>query len=155
MSLDRGGIILEGIPIPPSSNNQYKAFVRNNRIIHARSQDLLDFKKDFEKWAKANSGGIRMARAMLEGSAVEVEAFIGFHRERLFTKKDTFKRLDVSNRIKALHDCLSDVLGIDDSAFFAISAEKFVVEYPLPEQVIVRLSPFLAKSLKDVQSLPF
>ncbi len=151
MKSDRGGLVLDGLPLPPSSNNQYKSFVRSGKIIHVRSPELVKYRQDFEKWAVANALGLRVAREMVEGCAVEIEAFFGFQRDRIYTKAGEFRRLDVSNYLKAVHDCLADAIGIDDRAFFSVVAEKFAVDDPRQEQVIIRLSPFQPRNLADLQ----
>lgn len=38
--------------------------------------------------------------------------------------KSPYKKLDLSNRIKLLEDCLRDAIGVDDSQTFAASQEK-------------------------------
>lgn len=146
---DCAGVVLEGAPIPPSSNHQYKSFVRHGRIVHVRSPDLVKYRLDFTKWALVQSKGIEVAKAVIEGCAIEVEAFFGFHVARLYTKKGTFKKLDVSNRIKALHDALAAALCVDDSHFFSITAEKFTVENAEDEQCVIRISPFSPRHVGD------
>ncbi len=153
MKPDRGGIVLEGIPMPPSSNHQYKSFVRFGRVIHVKSPELVQFKRAFDGWAFQNAKGLQVAQALCEGCAVEVEAFIGFKRSRVYTKVGGYKSLDVSNRLKALHDCLADKLGIDDKAFFSITAEKFCVSDDEEEQVIVRISPFNPREISEIQNV--
>lgn len=151
MKSDRGGLILEGLPLPPSSNNQYKSFVRRGRIIHVRSPELVKYRQDFDRWALENAHGLGVATDLLGVGACEVEAFFGFSRDRLFTMAGGFKRLDVSNYLKAVHDCLATKLGVDDCAFFSVVAEKFAVDDPAKEQVIVRISPFQPRNLADLE----
>lgn len=153
MKRDRGGIVLEGIPLPPSSNHQYVSFRRQGKIVHVRSKEYEYFRRSFDSWAVANKQGILVARDMVKNTGVEVEAFFGFHRDRLYTKKNEFKRLDVSNYLKGLHDCLAVHLEVDDRAFFSVVAEKFSVPDPLDEQVIVRLSPFQPRALSEIQGV--
>ena len=50
-----------------------------------------------------------------------------FLRENVLTQKGLPKRNDVSNRIKALHDQLSQLLGIDDCWFWGVTACKRVL----------------------------
>lgn len=35
-----------------------------------------------------------------------------------------YKKMDTGNRLKLIHDCLSDALGVDDSHFFSLAANK-------------------------------
>lgn len=49
--------------------------------------------------------------------------------------KSRYKRIDLSNRIKLLEDCIRDALAIDDSRTFAASQEKHQVLPGEPERV--------------------
>lgn len=49
--------------------------------------------------------------------------------------KTRYKRVDLSNRIKLLEDCVRDALDIDDSHTFAASQEKIQVETEDQERV--------------------
>lgn len=44
--------------------------------------------------------------------------------------KTKYKKIDASNRIKLLEDCLKDVTGIDDSQFFSVTAQKWFAKEP-------------------------
>lgn len=146
-------IVFTGLPIPPSSNNQYRSFMRGGKIVHVKSPEYVFFKSRFEGWCLENHEGIRAGRALVKDCAIEVEAYIGLTRERILTKRGSFKRMDVSNRLKALHDCLADALHIDDSAFFSITAEKFIVPTAMDEAVIVRISPFQPREASDIREI--
>lgn len=146
-------VTLYGAPLPPSSNNQYASFVRGGRLVHVPSKDLVAYKRTFAGWARLNRPGIQCAIELLGDGGVEVEAFFAFERTRLYTKKDAFKKLDVSNRLKALHDGLSEALGIDDCRFFSVTAEKYFVEDATQEQVIVRLSPFAPRGWPELRNI--
>lgn len=49
--------------------------------------------------------------------------------------KSRYKRLDLSNRIKLLEDCVRDALAIDDSQTFAASQEKHQTQEGEQERV--------------------
>lgn len=49
-------------------------------------------------------------------------------RGRILCKDGTPRRNDTSNRLKALHDVLAEILGIDDSFFFSGSYDKVAVD---------------------------
>lgn len=51
--------------------------------------------------------------------------------------KDRYKRIDLSNRIKLLEDCVRDAIDIDDSRTFAASQEKH--QDPLNERVEIEI----------------
>lgn len=58
--------------------------------------------------------------------------------------KTRYKRLDLSNRIKLLEDCVRDALDIDDSQTFAASQEKHQIragESERVEIIVQRVDP--------------
>lgn len=61
---------------------------------------------------------------MLKGLYIRVETFIFFNYFDLFTQQGIPKKMDGSNRIKALHDTLADVLEIDDCWFWDTEIRK-------------------------------
>ena len=59
---------------------------------------------------------------------IHVDTVFYMLRGRILCKDGTPKRNDTSNRIKALHDALAQILGIDDSYFFSGSYDKIAVD---------------------------
>jgi len=60
--------------------------------------------------------------------------------------KDRYKKIDLTNRIKLLEDCVRDALAIDDSHTFASSQEKHQCGPGEPERVeitVQKISPSL------------
>lgn len=56
--------------------------------------------------------------------------------------KDLYKRLDLSNRIKLVEDCVKDLIQIDDSRTFAATQEKLMdPQYQRVEIFIDQLDP--------------
>jgi len=135
-------IVFDDIPLPPSSNAAYKSFVRGGKIRHVCHPDLVAFKRDFGLYQLSNLAAFRLAESVLK----EPKGRLGIHcsffvgSEKLMTKKGKLKRWDVSNRLKALHDCLAEALGIDDSLFMDISASKYVMPEKTRPSVRVELS---------------
>lgn len=132
-------IVFEAIPIPPSSNNQYKSFMRNGRVIHVKAPELVQYKLAFAAWAKANAPAIKAAGEILAHHRLSVSAFFFLKHHRIFTKTGSVKRLDVSNRLKALHDCIAEAIGIDDAQFFEIAARKVAISNDREESVTVSM----------------
>ena len=141
------------IPMPPSSNKAYKSFVAGGRIRHVCAPDLVAFKRDFSVYCLANHASFAWARqelAGVPGVELRIDCVFYFKREQLYTLKGKLKKLDVSNRLKALHDCLAEALGVDDSCFMHITAQKRVNDSRLPHcAVSVSLDHFLQS---DAQS---
>lgn len=67
---------------------------------------------------------------VLEGYLIRVDTYFVFRQTDLWTKPKTKKdkpkpkQLDASNRIKAMHDVLAKMLGIDDKYFWGGNFEK-------------------------------
>lgn len=57
---------------------------------------------------------------------LHVDAIFKFHEKNILTKDGKPQRNDTSNRIKALHDVLAAILGIDDSYFWSLACDKKV-----------------------------
>ena len=112
--------------MPPSSNHQYKSFVRHGKIIHVCSPELVAFKNEMKDWSNFNRGWLKRAKADFQGHPLFIKTFFYFERSRVLTKNGKMKKLDVSNRLKALHDAFAGAIGIDDSQFVRIYASKSV-----------------------------
>lgn len=137
-------ICLSGLPLPPSSNNQYKTVLMRGKMLRVPSADYKKFKADFGAWLYENKRAVEAARekiAPLADAGLKCSVFLGFAACRLVSQKGKFKRLDVSNRMKALHDIVADALGIDDSCFVSVTAEKFYVEAHEKESSVIKFEP--------------
>ncbi len=139
-------ILLTSLPMPPSSNNQYILVRRGRKTFHAPSKELKQFKTAMLGWAFKEAGKISSDKMALidwmsSGLVIECRAVFFFHKRILFTKKNSPKKMDVSNRIKACHDEVCKILGIDDSLFFKITAEKAICHDNLQEMCCIEMVP--------------
>ncbi len=57
----------------------------------------------------------------------------------VFTKAGTIRKLDLTNRVKFLEDCVSSCLGIDDRQFFRVVLHKVQAEQ---ERTLIRILPY-------------
>lgn len=111
--------------LPPTSN---KIYFKGTML----TQQARDFAEKFSKFAAQNH--------LHEISEMNPDGVFALHL-RFFLEtindswnnpnvapskraKSRYKRLDLSNRIKLLEDCIRDALDIDDSQTFAASQEK-------------------------------
>ncbi len=121
-------IYLNGLPNPPSCNALYPTF-RGRRI---KSKALIEFTRSVGYWGLAHKLTVLEAREVCQywisvGYFLKLSAEINFKKERIFCKDGRVKKMDASNRIKALHDSISEsILCIDDSYFWSVSIEKMV-----------------------------
>jgi Holliday junction resolvase RusA-like endonuclease len=120
---------LQGIPIPPSVNAAYATNWKTKRRY--KSPDLQAWESDFRAWALLNRGYILGVRKMLDtpvdNAALSIDLMFFFSWNRVITKDGRPKILDLDNRLKAVLDAISKVLGVNDSIFFRIRAEKYPV----------------------------
>lgn len=132
MSIDedfskRTEVVFSNCPMPPSSNHQYASKVIKGRVLHFKTKEVRDWKSEFDTWCLQNMAGIKFAREFVKDKTLGVGCLFFFEQARLYTKTGKLKKLDVSNRIKALHDALAEALHIDDSVFMKIWAEKAMI----------------------------
>lgn len=130
------------VPLPPSSNNQYVSFVKNGKIMRGSSKELTQFKRAMEMYWLTQKQALIFARETFCGKPLYVHVDFMFSKDRLLNKQGHFKKLDVSNRIKAIHDSLADALLTDDSCFVKISAEKFAVPGRHQESATIRIETY-------------
>lgn len=133
-------MVFKGVPIPPSSNNQYLMIRARGKILHVPSPELKRFRLAMEHYFLEQSDAVKFAREIFVGHPLSIHCAFAFEKSRLVSKKGSFKRLDVSNRLKALHDAFADALLIDDCAFVNISAKKYAVQKEMDEQVTVEIA---------------
>ncbi len=156
-------IILLGIPLPPSANEQLmtarpngKRFTRMIKTLKARA-----FDDDLRLWMLKNKSEIfeirEKAKAMISDDSktfLRVDCYFAFQNDRLFSKtkkaKDFVKRLDANNRLKSSLDALSHILNIDDRYFWTGLCEKVSCESAHDEQVIIKVSAWTAKTISQV-----
>lgn len=117
------------LPLPPSTNELYSTFVRRGAVNRVPSRALNEFKREMDKWAAEHREAIEECSKMVHkwlrlGLFVRMEIDVFFLQERVFTKEGKAKKNDVSNRIKALEDCLCSHLRFDDKNIFEVVARK-------------------------------
>lgn len=75
------------------------------------------------------------------GTPLEIRCVFFFKKSRMLTKAGMPKRLDTSNRIKALHDGVAQMMKIDDCWFFRVYAEKVIALSEEKEMSCVEVLP--------------
>lgn len=115
---------LRKLPMPPTLNKSY-AHLGKRRFS---TQDLKDFKAGIDSWALENRTAVKSIREKVlasdERTMFKLTLEFKFPHAKLYTLKNHFKKLDVSNRIKAAEDAVTDVLGFDDKSVFELVAVK-------------------------------
>lgn len=143
------GILRISYPIiPPTSN---KLYFRGTQLTAVSRK----YAEDFSKFAMQRHG----AEILEMDSKSTYALHLRFYFLSLVNSKwndpkcppskrpkSRYKRIDLSNRIKLLEDCIRDALDIDDAQTFAASQEKHQCMQGEPERVdiiIQRVDPSL------------
>lgn len=126
ITIEVGRVKISGIPMPPQSNHMYATSRRGHRFA---SKDLCGFKEAINAIMFLKREDLEDVRRKLQNlltynSSLKIERFYYFLYERIYTKDGRPKKMDVSNRIKALDDGISTMIGVDDSWFFQGSEYK-------------------------------
>ena len=106
-------LIFRNFPMSPSSNSMYSSV--NGRLI--KSKEAKIFVELTQKWSWSHFQKTQYLKSKWMDQTVRVDTYFVFTKSRFFTKNGKIRKLDFTNRIKAAHDCFSDILGIDDSMF--------------------------------------
>lgn len=119
--LDLGKVVMktDNLPMPPTVNKVY--------FTHGKSRSLTSAGKTYKEDVKAI-----LIKQILETKIPDLKdkplalwMVCYFEQvENKNTAKSRFKRIDVSNRIKVLEDAVVETLGIDDSQFMTVIAQK-------------------------------
>jgi Holliday junction resolvase RusA-like endonuclease len=153
--MSNNAILFTGIPIPPSQNGQYVTIMHKGKQRRIKSKESQDWAREFEKWAIINVRTIIEAKntiALWNSRFIEVSVFAGFKYERMVCKDGSPKKLDISNRLKALHDLIAEKIKMDDCTFVRTPAEKCIA---VNEEVIILIRPMTMRTLSDVRTLIF
>lgn len=139
---------LSKLPVPPPSNHQYIpiVFKGQQRARLVPSTELKEFQARAQEWFKEHFLVIGKARQVcadwqLKGYQIGLEAHFFFPHSRVWTQDGRLKRFDVSNRLKALEDQISEMISVDDSAFFFSGCAKWETQKPEPWAHVI-LFPF-------------
>lgn len=149
--------VLTTLPMPPSSNHQYwNRVLPGGKVAQLTpTPELKAFVKAMEEYRLKNLVWVFKAKQLirgwlLKGWMLNVVVRANFHGADLWTQKGTPKRMDASNRVKAMHDCLAEMLQIDDSWFWSVSIEKVETTKAEP-WCIVEIMPFKPRSVTEVK----
>lgn len=139
-------LLLKRFPLPPSSNQLYASV--NGRFIKSTEGRKYDAAVDM--YAIREYKILDQFKEMIKETDVfNVDMYFVFSRDRLITKKETIKKLDATNRLKASHDGLSKIIGVDDCRFITGSYHKVYCKFPQEEQVIIVVKKTALLSLEE------
>lgn len=144
--INEKSVLFVDLPIPPSSNSQYKLARWGGKTHHVASQALKTFKIVMRQYPYTCNEFLeskhKIQHWVNQGELLQIHCSFFLYKKRIFTQAGTVKKMDVSNRIKALHDCISELLEIDDSIYFRVVAEKRLCHDNLNEMCVVEIMPY-------------
>lgn len=148
-------IEIHGFPMPPSDNKLKTPALIRGKPRSRESSEYSAYKFAALIWSKKNHEAIEKAREFTlqcqPGWAIKIDRVFWFKADSVIcisdgkkgstTRAGDPKRNDTFNRIKALHDVFSALLGLDDKWFWAGNTEKKILSHPaFPECVDITLS---------------
>lgn len=138
-SVEKDLCFLSNFPMPPTVNKLHRAF--RGRVI--KSKEFRNYEQLVKVWMMTNRQELHIARAITLRAGpmkfLHLDTVFKFHRKSILTLENRPKRNDTSNRLKALHDVLGAILGIDDCWFWSGAFDKMLVEEKEPEGVEITL----------------
>ena len=157
--------------MPPSSNHQYaargfpgqhaKGFTgnKNPNFVLAKicpTGELTKYERSVKEWCEKEKVLIAKARqfirdqVLMKGDMLRVETYACFPGTALWTQKSAPKKMDGTNRLKALHDCMAEHLQVDDSWFWNSTVEKLETTKPEP-WVFMVLKPWKPRPVSEIK----
>jgi Holliday junction resolvase RusA-like endonuclease len=131
--------IISGFPMPPTTNHLY-ATVGKKRI---KSKEYKQFRERVRIWMLQHHHELMLARNVSTKVGprrfLHLDMTFRFHIDRILTKDSKPKKLDGSNRVKALEDVLCEMLGIDDCWVWSGSFDKSIQDPARDEDVEITL----------------
>ena len=67
--------------------------------------------------------------------------YVALAEEKVYTKDGKIRKMDVSNRGKALFDCLAAAIGVDDRHFTDVRLIKVLASAWQPESCLIVMVP--------------
>lgn len=115
--------------LPPSVNALFHSVTdretgRLKRVLTTKARKTRDAISHFVKGVLA------------DGALYELHITIEMS---LVTKAGNIRKVDVTNRVKFLEDCIASCLGIDDSQFFRVVLNKLHADH---ERTVVKVLPY-------------
>jgi len=112
-------------PMPPSSNNAYRAV--GNHVTRSEENNL--YRRRFARVVQeANPHLLTVPDEFCDKRAaygVVAAFYFAALRRKTQGKYTIYLKEDIDNRFKILGDCLKEVIGVDDANFFDVRLLKY------------------------------
>lgn len=143
LRVSESGIKIFNLPLPPSENKMYPSGKSGMRF---KSKELREFQASIETIRKNLLFDFGIAartvdRWLAKRNMLSLDVMFYFKKSRLISKEGKTKRLDTTNRLKAICDSVSQALVFDDCNFWQIKCSKNIFD-DNKEWCDVRIRPF-------------
>jgi len=120
------------------------------------TKNLKDFKKDMDDWFYKNKDQILKIRGDLKRDMpLRMSIFLLVRPDRVWTKNGQPKKFDAQNWCKALIDCFSEIMGMDDRNFWRVEVEKVENDghtwQASVDQVMINITDYTPRKLSDLK----
>ena len=112
--------------VPPTSNRLYFHGTKLTQVARDYAEAFAKYaaQNHLHQISQMNPDGIFAVHLRFYFESLENETWNDLSIKPSRRAKTRFKKIDLTNRIKLLEDCIRDALDIDDSHTFAGSQEK-------------------------------
>jgi Holliday junction resolvase RusA-like endonuclease len=112
--------------LPPTSNKIYFRGTTLTRVAREYAEGFAKHaaQNHLHQISQMNQHGIFALHLRFYFESLENETWNNPNVRQSKRAKDRYKKIDLTNRIKLLEDCVRDAIDIDDSRTFAASQEK-------------------------------
>lgn len=124
------------IPMPMTDNHRLMPF--GNRLVKSSAYRIYEEKMKVFKIVHHKL--LSEITEAMNNCNVRVDTKICFNHNRVFTKKNSIKKIDHVNRLKICFDIISKLIEIDDSRFVEGFHSKCFCNNNKPEHVIISIS---------------
>jgi len=142
--------ILKDFPLSPSANQLYK----NRRGGRCKTDIYKEFLGECDIWSLTRRRKLEQIhkhfmKEIHNVKWIQVSMYVHLEPAKMYTKGGKLKKIDVSNRVKAAHDVLSDFIEIDDKYFCLGNTEFILSDVNKITFVLKSKSQMTNKDLKD------
>ena len=141
-------------PMPPSVNKSYTPYrdKYTKKLSIKKNNVLTDYFKEAEGWRYRNLDKSKQISKiigdwLMKGCFLYFDRYLMVHRNSLYYKNGNMRAWDVSNRIKALDDGLTRILGFDDRYVRSGREEAVMIDDQYEECAFVGILPIREKMI--------
>lgn len=148
-------VLIKDFPIPPSDNALKKPARRYAKgarrgdpkvLIFVDSDKYIAYRSAVNLWwalyNRAGNDHFKKIRCwVMSGKVLGIVCDLRLHHDVLWTVAGKPQRYDAPNRLKALHDTFSKLVGFDDKMFSKTIIEKVEIPPSMPECFYLTIGP--------------